>query len=99
MPVGIGIAGWPIPGSFRGGLPALLPRYRRIAVAARRSFPGVDGEVAQLVAKGLNNKSIANRLSVGEKTIEKYVTAIYAKLSFSTRAQLAAYIARAETTR
>ena len=53
-------------------------------------------EVAALVAQGLTNRAIAEALCVGEKTIEKYVTAIYAKLSFSTRAQLAAHVARSE---
>lgn len=55
-----------------------------------------EREVAVLIARGMSNRSIANALSVGEKTIEKYVTAIYAKLGFTTRAQLAAHAARAE---
>jgi len=80
---------------------ARRPAGSRKDTVARASATGGrltarEREVASLVAQGLSNKSIADRLSVGEKTIEKYVTAIYAKLSFSTRAQLAAYIARSE---
>jgi len=55
-----------------------------------------EREVAGLVAKGLSNRLIAQALSIGEKTIEKYVSGIYSKLGFSTRAQLAAHVARAE---
>ena len=57
-----------------------------------------EREVAALVAKGLTNRTIASNLTVSEKTVEKYVSAIYAKLGFSTRAQLAAHVARGEAT-
>ena len=80
---------------------------RRLAVRTSATAPAVrtsgsprlsprEREVAALVARGLTNRAIANKLSVGEKTVEKYVSAIYVKLSFSTRAQLAAYVARSE---
>lgn len=71
----------PAPASRNTGRNRLSPRER---------------EVAALVAEGLTNRAIAEKLCVGEKTIEKYVSAIYAKLSFSTRAQLAAHVARGE---
>jgi DNA-binding CsgD family transcriptional regulator len=51
-------------------------------------------EVANLIARGLTNRRIAEQLDVREKTIEKYVTSIYAKLDFTSRAQLAAHITR-----
>ncbi|HEY1682790.1 MAG TPA: AAA family ATPase [Candidatus Tumulicola sp.] len=51
-------------------------------------------EVANLIARGLTNRRIAEQLGVREKTIEKYVTSIYAKLAFTTRAQLAAHVTR-----
>lgn len=55
-----------------------------------------EHEVAGLIAQGFTNRAIAQKLCVGEKTVEKYVTAIYAKLNFTTRTQLAAHVARAQ---
>ncbi len=66
------------------------------AAAARASGDGLserEREVATLVARGLTNRAVAERLFVGEKTVEKHVTAIYAKLGFSSRAGLAGYMA------
>jgi len=51
-----------------------------------------EREVAELVAAGHTNRLIADRLGVGEKTVEKHVGSIYAKLGFRSRAMLAAYI-------
>jgi DNA-binding NarL/FixJ family response regulator len=52
-----------------------------------------EREVAQLVAGGLTNREIAAQLFVGERTIETHVSNSLAKLSFTSRAQLAAWIA------
>jgi DNA-binding NarL/FixJ family response regulator len=49
--------------------------------------------VAEQVAAGKGNRAAAATLAVSEKTIEKALTSIYAKLGLSSRAQLAAYIA------
>ncbi|MFQ6029297.1 MAG: response regulator transcription factor [Dehalococcoidia bacterium] len=42
-----------------------------------------QSEVLQLVAQGYNNAAIAKRLSLTEKTIEHYLTAIYQHLDLS----------------
>jgi DNA-binding CsgD family transcriptional regulator/tetratricopeptide (TPR) repeat protein len=55
-----------------------------------------EREVARLIARGYANRAIADELGVGLKTIEKYITAIYAKLNLSSRAELAAHVARDE---
>ncbi len=71
-------------------------RVRTSASLARPSGDGLserEREVADLVARGLTNRAVAEALFVGEKTVEKHVTAIYAKLGFSTRARLAGYMA------
>lgn len=52
-------------------------------------------EVAALVARGLSNKAIANDLSLSERTVENHIASIFAKLSLRSRAEIAAYIARA----
>jgi DNA-binding CsgD family transcriptional regulator/tetratricopeptide (TPR) repeat protein len=70
------------------GRPRLNPsRGGRLGLSAR------EREVASLIGKGLSNRAIAERLFVTQKTVEKHVSAIYAKLHLSTRTQLAAHIA------
>ncbi len=67
-----------------------------VSRAARGLLSTREREVAVLVARGLGNRAIGQELGVGEKTVEKYITAIFAKLQFTTRAQLAAHVARTE---
>jgi len=50
-----------------------------------------ESEVALLVGRGLSNRAIADTLRVGVKTIEKHMSAIYAKLGVRSRTQLATY--------
>lgn len=47
-----------------------------------------EKEVADLVAKGLSNEEVAQRLFVTEKTIKFHLTSIYEKLGVRSRAQL-----------
>jgi len=47
-------------------------------------------EVARLVAAGLTNRQIAERLFIAERTAEGHVERIRDKLGFSSRAQVAA---------
>ena len=51
-------------------------------------------EVAVLVARGLTNRQIASELSVSEHTVGNHVGRILKKLGFSSRALIAAWIAR-----
>jgi DNA-binding NarL/FixJ family response regulator len=45
-------------------------------------------DVIQLVARGLRNKAIAERLSVSDGTIKTHLRTIFRKLSLNNRAQL-----------
>ena len=54
-----------------------------------------ERQLALQVAAGKPNRAVADALSIGEKTVEKYLTSIYAKLGLSSRAQLAALVAGA----
>ena len=55
-----------------------------------------EQEVARLVASGLTNRQIAQRLFIAERTAEGHVERIRDKLGFSSRAQVAAWVAAAE---
>jgi DNA-binding NarL/FixJ family response regulator len=64
--------------------------------AAKTAFGGLTGrerEVAGLIGAGLSNRAIADRLVVGERTVETYVSSILAKLGFTARTQIAAWAA------
>ncbi len=50
-------------------------------------------EVAKFVAQGKSNRAIADALILSERTIEKHVENIMAKLDVSSRAQIAVWIA------
>jgi DNA-binding NarL/FixJ family response regulator len=45
------------------------------------------------VADGLSNKEIGGRLFISERTVESHVRAIMNKLGFSSRAQIAGWMA------
>jgi DNA-binding CsgD family transcriptional regulator len=49
-------------------------------------------EIAELVAEGLPNKEIASRLTIARRTAEGHVENILAKLGFTSRAQIAAWV-------
>lgn len=66
---------------------AQLSRSRE-SVLSRREL-----EVGTLVADGLNNKQIAARLFLSERTAENHVKNILDKLGFGSRAQIAAWMA------
>jgi DNA-binding CsgD family transcriptional regulator len=58
-----------------------------------------EREVAALVASGLSNKEIAEKLVIGERTAEGHVERILGKLDFRSRAQIAAWQAGGDPTR
>jgi len=53
-----------------------------------------ERQVAQLIADGLSNKQIAVRLVIAQRTAESHVENILAKLGFTSRTQIAAWVAR-----
>ena len=54
-------------------------------------------EVARLVAAGRSNKQIAAELVISQRTAEGHVERILAKLGFTSRAQVAAWVAASPT--
>jgi two-component system, NarL family, response regulator DevR len=53
-----------------------------------------EHEILNLVAEGLTNRQIGDRLFLAEKTIKNYVSNMLAKLGMGNRAEAAAYAAR-----
>jgi DNA-binding NarL/FixJ family response regulator len=53
-----------------------------------------ERKVATLIGWGLTNRQIALELSVSERTVENHVGKILKKLGFSSRAQIAAWVAQ-----
>ena len=59
----------------------------------RKVSPG-ELEVLPLVAQGLSNREIADRLVVSDRTVEHHVTAILRKLEVRSRAEASAAAVR-----
>jgi non-specific serine/threonine protein kinase len=72
----------------RTGPPDVLPRAGNWAPLTRR-----EREVAALVAEGLTNQQIAGRLLIGRRTANTHLEHILTKLDFTSRAQIAAWVA------
>jgi pimeloyl-ACP methyl ester carboxylesterase/DNA-binding CsgD family transcriptional regulator len=51
-----------------------------------------EKEVAQLLAHGLSNREIAERLYLSERTVDNHVSHILAKLGFDSRVQIATWV-------
>jgi two-component system response regulator DevR len=56
-----------------------------------------EERILQMVADGLTNKEIGQRLKLAEKTVKNYVSTILSKLEVARRAEAAAYLARRTT--
>jgi NarL family two-component system response regulator LiaR len=48
-------------------------------------------EVLKLIAQGLSNKELANKLTISEKTVKTHLSSIFSKLHLSDRTQAAIY--------
>ena len=79
----------------------LLDRLRRPPDADSAAHPGPasgavpltdrEQEILTLIAEGLTNRQIGERLHLAEKTVKNYVSGLLAKLGFERRTQAAVY--------
>ncbi len=66
------------------------------AAGARAPLTPRETEIAELVAQGLSNKEIAATLVIAQRTAEGHVEHILSKLGFTSRTQIAAWIAEGD---
>ena len=79
----------PAPGSTASTPgPAALPTDAADSPLTKREF-----EVAALIGRGLTNRAIAEELVISQRTVHGHVEHILAKLNFSSRVQVAAWVA------
>jgi DNA-binding NarL/FixJ family response regulator len=53
-----------------------------------------ERKILELIAEGLTNRQIGERMYLAEKTVKNYVSNMFAKLGMSRRTEAAAYAAR-----
>jgi DNA-binding CsgD family transcriptional regulator len=84
------------PGVRKDRAEALARRLQGASARADGELTAREREVAALVAAGLTNGQLAERLFISPKTAAVHVSNILAKLGLSTRAEIAAWAVRHE---
>ena len=74
---------------FKESASSLFPYYPLIEPISEREI-----EVLSLVARGLSNKEIADKLCIGEPTVRTHVSNILLKLDVPNRTQAALFALR-----
>src|SRR5438094_1371526 len=88
-----------IPGSwsvFAAGPEQAAVPAEPVRVGVTADLSKREREVAQLVARGLSNREIAERLYLSERTIDNHVHHILDKLGFDSRVQVATWLTKNE---
>jgi len=67
----------------------LLDEFRRLSNEKTQELTPGEMEVLRLVAEGLDNKSIARRLNLSQRTVTNRLSEIYQKLHIANRTQAA----------
>ncbi len=73
---------------------APIPRPRAAASSEVSTLTPRELEIARLIARGLSNRAIADELVISQATVARHVANMLTKLGFSSRAQVAAWMAR-----
>ena len=74
---------------FDSEIVSSLKRFREKDIAGKLSDREMD--ILMLLADGLNNKEIANKLYLSEGTVRNYISTMLDKLALRDRTQLAIY--------
>jgi predicted ATPase/DNA-binding NarL/FixJ family response regulator len=73
--------------------PGAAPEDRPDHLAGAGPLTGRERQVAGLVTTGMSNRAIAAALVISPATVARHVANIFAKLGFSSRSQIAAWMA------
>ena len=82
------------PGWRRDRADAMVARLEGSAMRAVGELTARESEVAGLIAEGLTNGQLAERLFISPKTAAVHVSNILAKLALTSRAEIAAWAVR-----
>ena len=83
-------------GESQAALPADAPQGT-VPGTALRALTRREKEIADLVADGLGNREIAERLYLSKRTVDSHMEHIFGKLGFSSRTQLTAWVLQRRT--
>ena len=75
-------------------LAGAMLRRRSTHSSEASELSGREFEIVRLIADGLSNREIGNRLSLSEKTVKNHVSHILAKLKVNARSGVAVYAVR-----
>jgi non-specific serine/threonine protein kinase len=76
----------------KGEAPAAPPAGTAAPGTEARPLTRREKEIAGLVADGLGNREIAERLYLSKRTVDSHLEHIFTKLGFTSRTQLAAWV-------
>jgi RNA polymerase sigma factor (sigma-70 family) len=75
-------------------VPETKPETDSSTLLALEKLSPREREIIKMVALGLSNQSIGERLFISDKTVKNYVTSIRRKLCVENRIQIALYAIR-----
>ena len=77
-------------------LPGLLNRQPQPPALERYGLQSREQEIVELIAQGLNNREIAEKLFLSEGTVRNYLSSILEKLHLRDRTQIAVFYYRTQ---
>ncbi|HEY46591.1 MAG: LuxR family transcriptional regulator [Anaerolineae bacterium SM23_ 63] len=83
-----------IAGKLMSAVAAEKPSTSRTTIDAHNGLTERENEVLHLIADGLSNREIAEKLFISEKTVKTHVSNILGKLGLTDRTQAAIYALR-----
>jgi non-specific serine/threonine protein kinase len=69
-----------------------VPTATGLAASEPTRLTRREEQISQLVADGLSNRAIAERLVISPRTVEGHVENVLAKLGFHSRSQVATWV-------